>query len=126
MTDGTATAPSTVTLTIRDNDVRGVSVSTPTLTMDEGSSGGYEVKLNTRPSGPVTLSFTAGAGVTVDTDTFADGDQTSLTIAPDDWESTWFITVTGIQDADAGDDTGDGSRTAPPAAATTSRSRPSR
>ena len=105
VTDGTATAPPSVTLRIRDNDRKGVSVSTPTLTVVEGDTATYELKLNTEPSGPVTLTFTAQAGVTVDADSSADGDQASLTVAAQDWDSPFPITVAGTQDPDAGDDT---------------------
>ena len=46
-----ATAPANVTLTITDDDIRGVTVSESALTITEGDSGSYTVVLNTQPSG---------------------------------------------------------------------------
>ena len=106
VSDGTATAPSNVTLNIRDNDVRGVSISTPRLTVDEGSTNQYSLRLNTKPSSAVTLTFTAAAGVSVDADSFEFSEQTSLTITPEAWDSEFTIEVKGSQDADAADETG--------------------
>lgn len=106
LTDGTATAPSLVTLRIRDNDRKGVTISTPRLTVDEGSTNQYSLKLNTEPSSAVTLTFTAASGVSVDADSFEFGDQTALTITPEAWDSEFTIEVRGSQDADAADETG--------------------
>ena len=66
------------TVTIEDDDARGIAVSTGALTVPEGASRTYTVALRSQPSGPVTvtpsvagspdvtvsgaLTFTAGTG----------------------------------------------------------------
>ena len=70
----TGTSPSglsvvVATLTIEDDDTRGVTVTPTTLDLDEGTSGQYTVALDSAPTGAVTvrLSLTgpAAAGVRV-------------------------------------------------------------
>ena len=58
-------APDPVTLTITDNDERGVTVSTDTLSIREEDTGEYEVKLNSEPTANVTLTVTGNAGTDV-------------------------------------------------------------
>ena len=58
--DGVAAA--SVTATEADGDTRGVTVAPTALSVPEGGSQNYTVKLNTRPSGNVTISVANDGG----------------------------------------------------------------
>ena len=94
-----------VTVTVADNDTAGVRVSVTTLTVDEGATGAYTVKLNTQPASNVVINVTAtgSSDVTVDTDT-ASGNQNTLTFTSTNWNTAQTVTVTAAQDADAAND----------------------
>ena len=51
---------------IRDEDVRGLVLTPPTLTLDEDTSSEYYVALTSQPTATVTVSLTASNGVTLD------------------------------------------------------------
>ena len=88
---------SDVAVTVTDNDTPGVTVSPPSLTVDEGSTGTYTVKLNTQPTGQVTVAISSNNGdVTVSS--------TSLTFTTSNWNSAQTVTVMAGQDADAAND----------------------
>ena len=55
------------TVTIADNDTRGVDVTPTSLTVPEGGDSTYTVVLETEPTGPVTVTPSVGdnADVTV-------------------------------------------------------------
>ena len=74
-----------------------VSVSTATLTIDEGGSGAYFVVITTEPTAPVTLRISAGGDVTTQ--------PTTLRFTASDWETRQGVTVNAGQDGDADDDT---------------------
>ncbi len=89
-------APS-VTVTITENDTRGVTVSPTSLTVAEGSSGTYTVVLDTQPTGNVTVTIGGASGdVSVST--------TSLTFTSSTWKTAQTVTVTAATDADAAND----------------------
>ena len=52
------------TVTINDDDERGVQVSPTTLTVPEGGDGTYTVVLTSQPTGPVTVTPSHGSGDT--------------------------------------------------------------
>ena len=52
------------TVTINDDDERGVQVSPTTLTVPEGADGTYTVVLTSEPTGPVTVTPSHGSGDT--------------------------------------------------------------
>ncbi len=86
-------------VTVRDNDVKGLTLSSATLTVDEGGSGTYTVVLNTEPTGPVKVTVTSSnPNATVDTDLETTGDQSTLTFTTGDWSTPQMVTVTGIND----------------------------
>ncbi len=87
-----------VTVRVLDDDVPGITVSPPRLTVPEGHSRNYTVKLNTQPTATVTVSVSvpSGADVTVDKPT--------LTFTRDDWSTPQVVRVTAEQDDDAADD----------------------
>ena len=83
-----------LTVTIADNDERGVRVSPLTLMVEEGSSESYEVVLGSEPTGAVTVAVSghAGTGLTVSTE--------SLTFTASDWTVAQTVTVTAVDDTD--------------------------
>ena len=98
---GTATGLTVTgaTVTITDDDTRGVKVSKTTLAFTEGGSGTYTVKLESQPTAAVTVgvSVSGDADVTVSADT--------LTFTTSNWGTAQTVTVSGAQDADAANDT---------------------
>ena len=86
-----------VAVTVSDDEEPGVTLSPSTLTVGEGATGEYTVKLSVVPTGDVTVSVTGGGDVTVD--------PTALTFSTSSWNTAQTVTVTAGQDVDAADDT---------------------
>ena len=99
--DGSVTGLSVTatTVTIRDNDTAGVTVSPATLTVAEGGSSSYTVVLTSKPSGNVTVtpSRTGSADVTFS--------PSPLTFTTGNWSTAQTVTVAAAEDADALNDT---------------------
>ena len=89
--DGVTTLTATVTIT--DDDTRGVTVSATELTVREGGTGTYEVELDSQPTDAVDVTVTASGDATVDPGT--------LSFTATDWSTARTVTVSGSQDADA-------------------------
>ena len=85
-------------VTITDDESPGVTLSPSTLTVTEGGTNTYTVKLSVVPTADVTVSVTAGGGVTVD--------PSALTFSTSSWNSVQTVTVTGVEDDDAADGAG--------------------
>ena len=97
-------APS-VTVTITENDTRGVTLSETALTVKEGTSGTYTVKLASQPTANVTVTVGGAADdVSVDTDTGTTGNQNTLTFTTADWKTAQTVTVAAATDEDAAND----------------------
>ena len=94
VTAGT-TASATVTLT--DDDERGVMVSETELTIPEGNSDSYTVVLSSEPTAPVTVTVSGTDG----TDLTAPAEGLALTFTALDWGMAQTVTVTAAADADA-------------------------
>ncbi len=88
----------TTTVTIQDNDTEGVVLSASELTVEEGGTGTYTVKLGTLPSGSVTVTPTS------DTKTVATVSG-PLTFSTGNWSMEQTVTVTAEQDDDSVDGT---------------------
>ena len=90
---GLTVTPATVTIT--DDDTRGVNVSRTTLPVAEGGSDTYTVVLTSEPTGQVTMtpSVADNFDVTVR--------PTSLTFTSLDWSTAQTVTVDAAHDADA-------------------------
>ena len=89
--------PSSVTVTVIDNDNRGITVEPQNLTISEGSEGTYEMALTSRPTQDVTITTSVeGNSVTLTPDI--------LTFTPNDWNMTQTVTVRAIHDNDRTDD----------------------
>ena len=93
-------APDPVTLAITDDDERGVTVSTDTLSIREEDTGEYEVKLNSEPTANVTVTITGHAG----TDVTLTPSSATLTFTPTTWNRLQKVTVSTEHDADAVND----------------------
>ena len=86
------------TVTITDDDTRGVDVSATALAVSEGDSATYTVALESAPTGTVTI----GVSVTGDSDVTASPE--TLTFTADDWSTTQTVTVRSAADDDVADD----------------------
>ena len=94
MTAGT-TASATVTLT--DDDKRGVMVSETELTIPEGKSDSYTVALSSEPTAAVTVTVNGSDG----THLTAPSEGQGLTFPAQNWSVPHTVTVTAAADADA-------------------------
>ena len=89
----------TGTVTVSDDDQRGLAVSEQTLRLTEGDSAGYTVALDSQPTADVSVALTVTG----------DGDVTTsaarLTFTATSWNTAQAVTVSAAQDGDAVDDT---------------------
>ncbi len=89
-----------------DNDTIGVIVSPTTLSVPEGGSATYTVKLGTKPLNDVTVEATrdqrSDADLTVSSDKDTDTNITSVTLpfTNSNWNTEQTVTVTAAEDAD--------------------------
>ena len=88
-----------VTVTVTDNDTRGVTLSASNGTVYEGGTGTYAVQLDTEPTGTVTVTIHDPID-----NTDVTTDPATLTFTPDNWDDPQTVTVTVQEDEDAGDD----------------------
>ena len=95
----TGVANQTVAVNIDDNDTAGLTLSSARVSVTEGSSATFTVRLASQPSGTVTVSLPrAVQGVFGDAATFS---PTALTFTASDWSDTQTVTVTAVEDDDA-------------------------
>ncbi len=87
----------TTTVTIADNDVRGVAISPTTLTITEGAGKTYEVVLNTQPTGDVTVTPSLATGSDADV-TLASSAVLTFTML--NWNVAREVTVSAAEDTD--------------------------
>ena len=85
-----------VAVPIGDDDTAGVTVTPTDLSLMEGGSGQYEVRLDSQPLHPVTISI---ASSNPDVEAPA-----TLTFTADDWNRFQAVTVTVAHDDDATDE----------------------
>ena len=97
------TGPAAATLTIEDDDTRGVTVSETALTVREGDTTGqtYTVVLTSAPTAPVTVTVAKTAGSSAD----VSASPTSLTFSATTWKTPKIVTVKAVHDNDAVADT---------------------
>ena len=97
-----ALADQSVTVSITENDVVGVTINPTTLTVNEGDAAGasYTVKLNTQPAGDVTIAISghAGTDLTVSGTTLTNN---VLTFTDQNWGTVQTVKVVAGEDADA-------------------------
>ena len=92
------TTGSAASVTLADNDVRGVEVSEPTLDIPEGDSRTYTLVLTSEPTADVTVTVTGAAG-----DVRVSGSPLTFTSAT--WAQPQTVTVAADDDTDAIADT---------------------
>ena len=85
-----------VVVTVDDNDAAGVSVSRRSLSVDEGASGSYTVRLTFQPASRVTVDVAGGGDVTAE--------PASLVFTAETWDMAQSVTVSADEDSDAVDD----------------------
>ena len=106
LTDGTGYTVGNTnshTITIMDNDK--LVFSPTSLTVEEGNSGTYRVKLAIEPTGNVTVTVAGASGeVTVDTNSGSPGNQNTLSFTTSDWNMDKTVTVSAGQDDDTAND----------------------
>ena len=97
-----------VRATENDNDTAGVIVSPTTLSVPEGGSATYTVRLGTEPLYDVTVLVTrdqrSDADLTVSSDTDTDINTVTLPFTKSNWNTEQTVTVTAAEDADEVDD----------------------
>ena len=87
-----------VTVTVDDDDTRGITFTPAARTIREGATGTYDVKLNTAPTADVVVEISSdNPDVTVN--------KSSLTFTTVNYARNQRVTVTAAQDADAADGT---------------------
>ena len=89
-----------LTVTVTDDDTRGVTFTPTSLPVDEGGTGTYTVKLDTEPSDAVTVTIN---DPTDNTDVSAN--PASLTFSTSNWATAQTVTVSAAEDDDASQDT---------------------
>ena len=87
-----------VTVTVIDDDTAGLVVDEGSVTVDEDGTASFGVKLATRPSQQVSVSVSSG-----DTGAVSVPSQ-ALTFTTGDWFTAQSVTVGGVDDDDAGDE----------------------
>ena len=81
-----------------DNDTPGVTVTSSPLTVSEGSTATYTLKLNAQPSSVVTITVTKVSGG--DSDLTLTG-SSALTFTGSNWDTAQTLTVSAAEDDDA-------------------------
>ena len=89
-----------LTVSVTDDDTRGLVISESSLDIDEGDATGeaYTVKLATEPTGNVTVAISGHTGTDLSLD------ETSLTFTTADWDTARTVTVTAGRDDDSTND----------------------
>ena len=85
-----------VTVSVRDSDTRGITVSRDELTLTEGGSNTYTVVLDSQPTATTTVTVT-GAGSVSPT-------SSELTFATSNWNEPQTVTLTAAHDGDTSDE----------------------
>ncbi|MBE7383664.1 MAG: S8 family serine peptidase [Leptolyngbya sp. SIO1E4] len=84
----------TATLTIVDDDTRGVQLGQSggsTAVSEAGDSDSYEVVLTSQPTAPVTVTLASDGEIEVN--------PISLTFTPDNWETPQVVQVSAVEDS---------------------------
>jgi len=87
-----------VRITDNDKNAPALRFDPQSVTVGEGGSGTYRVRLSSQPTDAVTVAITGQSG----TDLMLDN--TSLTFTTGDWETDQTVTVSARQDDDGDDD----------------------
>ena len=96
---GSVSSASNVTVTVNDDETAGVSLSATDLTVNEGGSGTYAVVLDSLPSGSVTITPSS------DDSGAASFSPATLIFSTSNWNTAQTVTVSGVEDDDANNET---------------------
>ncbi len=88
-----------VTVTVKDNDVPGVSINPRELTIGEGANDSYTVVLTGKPTAPVTITVSGHADPSVSVN------PTSLMFTTMNWNTAQTVEVTAEEDTDTDSET---------------------
>ena len=88
-----------VTVTVKDNDRPGVSITPRELTIGEGNDGSYTVVLTGEPTAAVTITVSGHADPAVSVN------PTSLPFTTMNWATEQTVTVTAHEDTDSASET---------------------
>jgi len=91
----TGASVTNVIVTVMDDDTQALTLSAASATIGEASSSTYTVKLATQPTGTVTVALAS------DDTTAATVPSSSLIFTASDWNTAQTVTVTGVNDDDA-------------------------
>ena len=94
-------ATATLSVVYIDNQTPGLTISPGTLSVAEGSTGTFTVKLGGAPNGNVTVAVTSGdtGAATVNPSSL------TFTTTASNWSTNQTVTVTTVQDADGNNET---------------------
>ncbi|MBC6408219.1 MAG: hypothetical protein GDA40_08955, partial [Rhodobacteraceae bacterium] len=90
-----------VSISVIDNDNRGLFISKPALELTEGGTiqDTYEVRLISEPTGPVSVALSVSDEGVVNKLVDSEGNEvTALTFTPGNWKDPQQVTVHGIDD----------------------------
>ena len=88
----------TVTVTVEDDDTQGITLSKTELTVVEGQTGEYTVKLDTQPTDEVTIAINPPVLSDVNVE------PSEITFTADNWSTEQTVTVSADHDSDDEDD----------------------
>ena len=88
-----------VTVNVTVQEPRRLMLSRTAMSINEGSSGTFDVWLSEEPTGNVTVAVT-------ETDSDISINPAQLIFTPDNWDTAQEVTVTGVEDSDTADDSG--------------------
>ncbi|MBF2760783.1 MAG: hypothetical protein ISN28_11045, partial [Ectothiorhodospiraceae bacterium AqS1] len=96
---------STVRVTVDDDDEAGFDITPTTLSLTEGGTGTFQVKLNTRPTANMTVTLTSSdTDLVIDTDPNTSGNQNTLSFARNGQTNAWnaykTVDVFALRDGD--------------------------
>ena len=94
--DYTGVPLDSVTVSVRDSDTRGITVSRDELTLTEGGSNSYTVVLDSQPTATTTVTV-IGVGSVSPT-------SSELTFATSNWNEPQTVTLTAEHDGDTSDE----------------------
>ena len=90
-----------VTVSITENDVVGVTIDPTALTVTEGSSGNYTVVLTSQPAGDVTVTVRGHSGTDLTLSGTGLSEDGELTFTTENWGTAQTVTVKAAEDDDA-------------------------
>ena len=100
-TSATGFTSHTRTVTVTDDDIPGYVYTVSNATVAEGGTRTFQVRLSTQPSANVTV------GVTSEDTSIITVSPSSLTFTASNWNTNQTVTITGVEDSDASNETVD-------------------